>query len=99
MHMYVVRYINHQTRFTIPVEVEYHDTIFSITTMADERCDALLENARVVAEKFRTAFSSCHSVYSSRHYLSDDHLENLACIQRYFRQFYLYLCMCNLHCF
>ena len=73
--------------------IEYGD----ITTTADERCDALLENASVVAEKF-TLFSSCHSVYSSRHYLSDDDLENLGKIHVYTATSgsFVFTCVCVL---
>ena len=56
-----------------------------------------------MSEKFRKAFmlfSSCHSVYSSRHYLSDDGLENLGKIHVYtyipLLQSVLSLCACVL---
>ena len=61
----------------------------SITTTADERCEALVESARAVSLKFTKAFllfSKCHNVYSSRYHLSDDDLDDLGTIYHYFRR-------------
>ena len=52
----------------------------AITTVADERCQSLLDQARETADKFKTAltlFSQCHTAYNSQTYLTDDDLRHV----------------------
>ena len=52
----------------------------AITSVADKRCENLLDNARTTAEKFKkafTLFARCHQVYSGQKYLTEDDLTDL----------------------